>query len=156
MKNSAIIFIMLLLNAPLLCAQNPTPARPSDDYSGMYAFLQDGEFVQLTIEDQGVATGLISHYTEPPKREFVDQFFDQGKLDGNKLTFTTKHIQDVWYAFEGTVERGAGQNIGDEGYYVLKGKLTRSAIGADKKATSKSQEVSLKSFPKDLGSAPAK
>jgi hypothetical protein len=156
MKNSAIILVMLLLTASILWAQNPAPTKPADDYSGMYAFLQDGEFVQLTVEDQGAVTGLISHYSDSPKHEFVDQFFSQGKLDGKKLTFTTKPIQDVWYEFQGTVERGDGQNVGDEGYFVLKGKLTRSATDAAKKVTSKSQDVAFKSFPKDMDSAPAK
>jgi hypothetical protein len=158
MKNSAIIFIMLLLNTALLCAQSPAPARPADDYSGMYAFLQDGEFVQLTVEDQGLVTGLISHYSDAAgdKREFIDQFFQQGKLEGKKLTFSTKPVHDVWYDFQGTVERGDGQNVGDEGYYVLKGKLTRSATDAGNKTTAKSQEVALRSFPKDLDSTPAK
>jgi hypothetical protein len=156
MKNSAIIFVMLLLTASLLWAQTPVPAHPADDYSGMYAFLQDGEFIQLTVEDQGVVTGLISHYSDSPKHEFVDQFFSQGKLDGKKLTFTTKPLQGVWYDFQGTVEHGDGQSAGDEGYYVLKGKLTRSATDAAKKTTSKSQDVAFKSFPKDMDSAPAK
>jgi hypothetical protein len=156
MKNSPIIFAMLLLTASILWAQNPAPTHPADDYSGMYAFLQDGEFIQLTVEDQGVVTGLISHYSDSPKHEFVDQFFSQGKLDGKKLTFTTKPLQDVWYDFQGTVERGDGQSAGDEGYYVLKGKLTRSATDAAKKVSTKSQEVAFKSFPKDLDSAPAK
>jgi hypothetical protein len=158
MKNSAIIFIMLLLNTALLCAQSPAPARPADDYSGMYAFLQEGEFVQLTVEDQGLVTGLISHYSDAAgdKREFIDQFFQQGKLEGKKLTFSTKPVHDVWYDFQGTVERGDGQNVGDEGYYVLKGKLTRSATDAGNKTTAKSQEVALRSFPKDLDSTPAK
>jgi hypothetical protein len=158
MKNSAIIFIILLLNASLLCAQNPSSAPPAEDYSGMYAFLQDGEFVQLTVEDQGVVTGLISRFGDAAgdQREFIEQFFKQGKLDGKKLTFATKSVQNVWYEFEGTVDRGGGPNASDEGYYVLKGKLTRSAIDANKKTTAKSQDVALKSFPKDLDSAPAK
>ncbi len=124
----------------------------------MYAFLQDGEFVQLTVEDHGLVTGLISRFGDAvgDQREFIEQFFKQGKLDGSKLTFTTKSVQNVWYDFEGTVERGDGHNASDEGYYVLKGKLTRSAVDANKKTVAKSQDVALKSFPKDLDSAPAK
>ena len=29
-------------------------------YSGMYSFLKDGEFVQITVEDGGRVTGFIS------------------------------------------------------------------------------------------------
>jgi hypothetical protein len=160
MKNSAIIFILLLLNASILCAQgapNPSPAASTDDYSGMYAFLQEGEFVQLTVEDQGLVTGLISHYDDATgeQRGFVDQFFKQGKLDGQKLTFTTEAAHNAWYDFQGTVERGDGQNTDEQGYYVLKGKLTHYKTDANKKTTSKSETVAFKSFPKDL-SSPAK
>jgi hypothetical protein len=163
MRNSTVLFITLLLNgllnAAMLCAQSaPNPAPPDQDYSGMYAFLQDGEFVQLTLEEQGQVTGLISRYGDVTgdKREFVDNFFKEGRLDGKKLTFTTKPVQNVWFEFQGTVGRGDAQNPGDEGYYVLKGKLTQYVTDASKKTTAKAQEVSLKSFPKDLDSAPAK
>jgi len=160
MKNSAIIFIMLLVNTSVLWAQNAQSARaqPAEDYSGMYAFLQDGEFVQLTVEDQGLVTGLISRYgnSAGDKREFLDQFFKQGRIEGKKLTFTTKTLHEVWYNFDGIVERGDGQNVGDEGYYVLKGKLTQYITDANKKTTTKSQQVAFKSFPKDMDSTPAK
>jgi len=159
MKNSVIVFIMLLLTTSLICAQSAqSPASPAADYSGMYAFLQDGEFVQITVEDQGLVTGLISRYSDAKndKGEFLDQFFKEGKLEGRKLTFTTKTVHDVWYDFQGAVDRGDGQNGGDEGYYVLKGKLTQHATDSNKKTTATSQEVAFKSFPKDLDSAPAK
>jgi hypothetical protein len=162
MRNSTVIFIpwllSLLLGASLLWAQSaPTPRAPDQDYSGMYAFLQDGEFVQLTVEEQGQVTGLISRYGDltGEKREFVDNFFKEGKLDGNRLTFTTKPVQNVWFEFLGTVGRGEARNPGDEGYYVLQGKLTQYVTDASKKTTTKAQEVSLKSFPKDLDSPPA-
>jgi hypothetical protein len=163
MRNSTVIFVTLLLNlslnASMLCAQSaPSPAAPDRDYSGMYAFLQDGEFVQLTVEEQGQVTGLISRYGDltGDKREFVDNFFKEGRLDGKKLTFTTKPAQNVWFEFQGTVGRGEARNPGDEGYYVLQGKLTQYVTDASKKTTAKAQEVSLKSFPKDLDSPPAK
>jgi hypothetical protein len=160
MKNSAIILISLLLTTSVLWAQSApsaAPAQSSDDYSGMYAFLQEGEFVQLTVEDQGMVTGLISHYDDSTgdQRGFVDQFFKQGKLDGQKLTFTTEAVHNAWYDFQGTVERGDGQNADEPGYYVLKGKLTQYKTDANKKTTSKSETVAFKSFPKDL-SSPAK
>jgi hypothetical protein len=159
MKNSVIIFLLLLSTSALWAqsAPSPAPARPTDDYSGMYAFLQEGEFVQLTVEDQGLVTGLISHYDDSTadKPGFVDQFFKQGKLDGQKLTFTTEALHDAWYDFQGTVERGDGQTADEQGYYVLKGKLTQYKTDTNKKTTSKSETVAFKSFPKDLPS-PAK
>ena len=153
---------MLLLVCTLLVAQNasqnPPPAKPANDYSGMYSFLQDGEFVQLTIEDAGRVTGFISRYgdLESDRGAFLDHFFKPGKLDGKKLTFTTETVHGVWYEFTGTIEHGTGKNPGDEAYYQLKGTLTQHSTDADKKNLSKSREVSFKSFPQDLGNGPEK
>src|SRR5438874_774705 len=107
--------------------QSKTPPQPVEDYSGMYSFLQDGEFVQVTVEDQGRVTGFVSRYgdLESDRGAFLDQFFKQGKLDGKKLSFDTQIVHGISYAFKGSFERGQGKNPGDEGYYVLKGTLTQ-------------------------------
>jgi len=154
---------MLLLLSSFLIAQNtaqqaPVPKRPADDYSGMYAFLQDGEFVQVTLEDAGRVTGFVSRYgdLESDRGAFLDQFFKKAKLDGKKLTFTTDTVHGVWYEFKGTVERGEGKNLGDEAYYVLKGTLMQYSTDANKKTVAKSREVSFKSFPQDFGNGPEK
>ena len=151
---------LLLICASLLAAQTAPPkapaAQPSDDYSGMYTFLKDGEFVQITVEDDGRVTGFVSRYgdAESDRGAFLNQFFKQGKLDGNKLSFTTETVHGVWYEFQGTVVRGEGKNPPDEAYYLLKGTLTESRTDADKKTSSKSRDVTFKSFPKDMDSAP--
>ena len=154
---------MLLLLSSFLIAQNtaqqaPVPKRPADDYSGMYAFLQDGEFVQVTLEDAGRVTGFVSRYgdLESDRGAFLDQFFKKAKLDGKKLTFTTDTVHGVWYEFKGTVERGEGKNLGDEAYYVLKGTLMQYSTDGNKKTVAKSREVSFKSFPQDFGNGPEK
>jgi hypothetical protein len=155
------VFAAMLLTSMLSSGQNPAPnpdSKPANNYSGMYSFLQDGEFVQLTVEDKGNVTGFISRYgdLESDRGEFLDLFFKSGKLDGQNLTFTTQTVHGVWYEFKGTVERGPGKNPGDEAYYVLKGTLTQNNTDADKKITSKSREVSLKSFPQDLDASTEK
>lgn len=141
------------LAAMTLAAQvaKPAPPQPGSEYSGMYNFLRDGEFVQLTVEDQGNATGFISRFgeSENDRGAFLDHFFKQGKLDGNKLTFTTQTVHGIWFEFHGTVERGDGKKVGDEGYYVLKGTLTDNTTDEAKKTTSHTREVALKSFPQD-------
>jgi hypothetical protein len=126
-------------------------AQSTPDYSGMYSFLQDGEFVQLTVEDQGQVTGFISRYGEQQgdHRAFVDHFFKQSKLDGKKLAFTTEIAQNIFYSFKGTIERGDGKKPTDEAYYVLKGTLTQSTLDTSHKTTSKSQTVAFKSFPQE-------
>jgi hypothetical protein len=162
MKKLAMVSVMLLMTCSLLAGQNaspdPAPAKPAEDYSGMYAFLQDGEFVQVTVEEEGRVTGFVSRYggTESDRGAFLDHFFKQGKLDGKKLSFITQTVHGAWYEFKGAVERGEGKNVGDEAYYVLKGTLTESSTDANKKTTSKSREVAFKSFPQDMGPAPGK
>ncbi|MGH9530084.1 MAG: hypothetical protein ACRD2S_09230 [Terriglobales bacterium] len=148
------MMIALMLAGPLL-GQSPVNTsgakEPQPDYSGMYGFLQEGEFVQLTVEDNGTVTGLVSCYSNAggDHKTFVDHFFKQGKMDGKTLSFTTDIAQDISYEFKGTVERGEGKTPADEGFYVLKGTLTQNNIGSDKKTTSESQAVEFKSFPRD-------
>jgi hypothetical protein len=155
------LLVTLMLSA-LSAAQNPAPAppapKPGNEYSGMYSFLQEGEFVQVTVEDESRVTGFISRYgdLESDKGEFLDLFFKSGKLDGKNLNFVTQTVHGVWYEFKGVVERGSGKNPGDEAYYVLKGTLTQNSTDADKKTTSKSREATFKSFPQDMGAPPEK
>jgi hypothetical protein len=129
------------------------PAAQPENYSGMYTFLEEGEFVQVSVEDAGKVTGFVSRYGDSDasgnRGAFIDQFFKQGKLDGNKLTFTTEASHGVWFEFTGTVDHGEGKTPADEAYHVLKGTLTDFKTGADKKVSSKSHDVILKSFPQD-------
>jgi hypothetical protein len=127
-------------------------APPGAGYSGIYGFLKDGEFVQVTVEDEGRVTGFISRYgdSESDRGVFLDHFFKSGKLDGNQLSFTTDAVHGVSYEFRGTVERGEGKNAGDEAYYVLKGTLVENTIDQSKKTTSKSSAVVFKGFPREM------
>lgn len=124
----------------------------------MYSFLRDGEFVQITVEDGDHVTGFVSRFgdLESDKDAFLDHFFKDGKLDGSKLTFTTETVHGVWFEFTGTVNRGTGKQPGDEAYYVINGTLIEHLTDADKKVTSRSREVALKSFPQDMTPSPPK
>ncbi len=121
-------------------------------YSGMYTFLKDGEFLQLSVEDHDRVSGFISRYEDEDNESgsFIDQFFKTAKLDGSKLSFTTKTVHAVWFDFNGTVERGEGKNPGDEAYYVLKGTLTTNSTDAEGKISSQKREVEFKSFPRGI------
>jgi hypothetical protein len=132
---------------PPAVARNAPVGR---EYSGMYSFLKDGEFVQITVEDEGKVTGFVSRYGdgESDTGAFLDQFLRSGKLDSNKLSFSTETVRAVWFEFKGTVERGEGKNPGDEAYYVLKGTLTDNTRDAEKKVTTHVSEVVFKMFPK--------
>jgi hypothetical protein len=120
----------------------------------VHSFLEDGEFVQITVEDEGRVTGFVSRYGDgaSDKGAFLDQYFKSGKLDGNKLTFITETVQAVWFEFNGTVERGEGKNPRDEAYYVLKGTLIENSSDGAKKVSSHAHEVVLKMFPKEARS----
>ena len=131
-------------------------AKEGQSYSGMYTFLKDGEFVQLTVEEGGSVTGFVSRFGdgESDQGAFLDQFFKTGKLDGSKLSFTTEVVHGIAFDFQGSVERGAGKKPGDEAYFVLKGTLTENTTDVNKKVTSRSRDVLLKMFPQNAEPAP--
>jgi len=84
-------------------AQNSTTGA---EYSGMYGFLNDGEFVQLTVEDQGHVIGFISRYADSSHEGgFLEHFLESGQLEGNRLVFTSKIVKGKSFQFQGTVER---------------------------------------------------
>jgi hypothetical protein len=174
MRKIYFLYVLVLavgLGAVELCAQDAKtsgdagaksgPAAAQDAkigqaYSGMYTFLKEGEFVQVTVEDTGHVTGFVSRFGEGESDQgaFLDQFFKSGKLEGNKLSFTTEIVHGVAFDFRGTVERGEGKNPGDEAYFVLKGTLTENASDVNKKVTSHAREVVFKMFPQDASPAP--
>lgn len=140
-------------------ADEPQKSTPQPtDYSGMYAFLREGEFVQLTVEDRNRVTGFVSRYGDlaSDKDAFLNHFFKTGKLEDSHLSFTTETVHGVWFEFKGTIHRGEGKNPGDEAYYVLNGTLTEYTMDANKKVSAKSRAVAFREFPQDLSPAPEK
>lgn len=140
--------LLLLFSALAALAQQPAP--PGDDYSGMYSFLRDGEFIQISVEDNGNVTGFISRYGDSPadKDAFLDQFLDSGKLEGDHLSFSTKNVHGVHFSFDGTIVRGTAKSAEEEGFYIIRGTLTRSETDAEKKTTQRAQKVEFRSFPR--------
>jgi hypothetical protein len=152
-------FVVLgLLFASAQQPKGTAPILPGSEFSGMYAFLRDGEFVQITVEEKGHVTGFVSRYgdLESDRGAFLDHFFKDGKLEGNKLNFTTEVVHGVSFEFRGSVERGEGKKAGDEAFYLLKGTLTENSTDANKKSSTQSREVTLKSFPQDMSPTPDK
>ncbi len=137
---------------PSPAAQDTAQAKDSaDDPSGMYSFLRDGEFVQLTIDD-GKLSGYISRFgdTDSDKGTFIDQFFDKASLDGDRLSFTTKTVHGTWYGFTGVIAKTPGKQPAQEGYRVIKGTLVQHLIDANNADRPRKREVEFKSFPQDL------
>lgn len=150
-----ICLALLGLFAISLVAQTPSSrggaVAPENDPSGMYSFLKEGEYVQLTF-DEGQLSGFISRFgdSDSDKGQFIDQFFSKGSLNGDRLSFATKIIHGTWYEFDGTIEKQSGKQANQEGYRVLKGTLkqhTQDAKGADKV---RERTVEFKSFPEGV------
>jgi len=150
----ALLFWVLIV-PPLRSAAPQSTASAPEDYSGMYSFLKEGEFVQITIEEKGVVSGFISRFGDSPsdKGSFIDQFFKSGRIEGNKVSFTTENVHGVWFTFDGTCERGPGKKPDDDGYFVVRGTLTRFTTDAEKNTTSQTRQVEFKSFPRDTSPA---
>jgi hypothetical protein len=156
----------------------PQPPAPGSEYSGMYSFLREGEFVQITVEDHGHVTGFVSRYgdSDTDHDVFLDHFFKSGQLDGNQLTFTTDTVHGISFEFRGTFMRGSGKMSGDEAYYELKGTLVDNVVDepirddlkkgdakkdipkkdvakseAPQKISARSRDIVMKSFPQDVG-----
>lgn len=145
--------------APPPAEKSSAKPLPGSEFSGMYSFLKEGEFVQVSVEDAGRVTGFVSRFgdLDSDKGAFLDQFFKTGKLDGKTLTFTTEVVHGVGYEFKGSIERGEGKKPGDEAYYILKGTLTETLTDQNKKTSSKSRDVAFKAFPADASPiAPAR
>jgi hypothetical protein len=129
-------------------AQNLAPAVPAADISGMYTFLHEGEFVQLTLNGS-VLSGFISRFANDKQESFVDQFFSKASLNNDALTFETRKAAGVWYEFKGSVKLTPGKTAQQEGYLVLAGTLTQHTPGADGKDVPEARQVEFQSFAAD-------
>lgn len=151
---------MLVLRTILLCllsasavgqiskpqSQAPAPAAtPAEDISGMYSFLKEGEFVQISLEEQGVS-GYISRIgdLDSDRGTFIDQFFSRASVQDHDVAFTTKPIHGVWFEFKGRFDRGPAKTKAEDGYYVLRGTLSEFVTDSEQKTTSRSRQVEFK------------
>jgi hypothetical protein len=137
--------------APAMAQSRPAAPAPSDEYSGMYSFLQDGEFVQVDFLPGGKISGFVSRFgdLESDKGAFLDHFIKNGSWKGRELSFETAPVHGVWFTFKGVVDRGPAKTRTEDGYYVLKGTLSQYSTDANKKTSGRSREVTFKLFPQD-------
>jgi hypothetical protein len=154
MRKSALLFTLVVLTLAALAQNNrPTAPNTQPDYSGMYTFLTEGEFVQLNLEEGGKLTGYVSRYgsVESDRGAFLDQFFKTASLKGEHIEWTTEPVHGVWYEFKGTIGRGSGKTPDNEGYYAMRGTLAEHTTDAAHKESVRQREVVLKSFPQGVG-----
>lgn len=147
MKEILAIAVFFSLFAASASAQTTKRAVPySDDISGIYSFLRDGESIQLTL-DHGKLSGWVSSFgfLESDKDTLLDRFFEKASLEGTRIYFISKRIHGCWVEFSGRVERGEVRIRGKEGYYVLTGTLTQYTTDAEIKLSARKREVIFKS-----------
>ena len=155
MKAWAIAIFLLAALGFAQAAGQRKPAAPAEDFSGMYSFLDEGEFVQINVEDGNRLTGFISRYSDGQKALFVDHFFEKAELHDRVISFTTRKVHGVWFEFTGAVLRGPGKTRDVEAYYVIKGTLTQYTSDANQVVSGKAREVTFRSFPQELEDEPA-
>jgi hypothetical protein len=152
------IAVLSLAMVVAALAQVPAKVEPQvgDEITGLYSFVHEGEFVQIEV-NEGKVTGLVSRFKDddPDKAEFVDQYFDQAKLEGETLSFRTKPADGVFFEFSGVVERGPARTPAEEGYWYVRGTLTEQRTSTSGKVVRKVQPLTLKSFPQDTEPNPA-
>jgi hypothetical protein len=141
------VLTILFAFAGVACAQSSIP----DDASGMYSFLKEGEFVQLTFES-GKLTGFVSRIgdSDSDRGTVLDHFIEKGSLNGNEITFSTSTIHGIHYEFKGRFERGTAKTRDESGYYVVRGTLTEFSEDANHHVGSRMREVTFKSMPEDV------
>jgi hypothetical protein len=148
------ITVILLLTGALCLAQTlkqpKAAAPPGNDYTGMYSFIREGEFVRINIEDGGRLTGFISRHGDDGKEIFVDHFFEKAEFHDRDVQFTAGKAHGVWFAFKGVISRGPGRTRDAEGYYEIKGTLVRYSSGANGKVAAEEREVTFHSLPQEI------
>jgi hypothetical protein len=138
---------------------NAIVPHAAEDISGMYSFVKEGEFLQISLEKTGV-TGYISRLgdSDSDNGVFLDQFFATADVQGHDVSFTTRPLHSVWYEFKGRFNRGPGKTKGDDGYYILRGTLKElTTNNANKTVSARSREVEFRLLaqPEDSDEAPA-
>lgn len=147
----AVVSMCLVHPSAGLAQEKKKADEPSNNISGTYSFLRDGEFVQVTVED-GQVSGYVSRFgnTESDKDQFIDQFFEKASLTGNHLSFKTKTVHGVWYEFSGDVVTTGSKQPSQEGYRVIKGTLVEHAADAKGSDKARQRQAEFKSFPSDM------
>jgi hypothetical protein len=142
---------LLMAASAIAFGQSSSDQDAASNVSGMYTFLHEGEFVQLTVDD-GKLSGYISRFgdSDSDRGQFIDQFFDKTSLQGDHLSFNTKTIHGVWYDFSGTIVTTPSRKPAEEGYRVIKGTLIQHATDDHGVEKTMQRQVEFKSFPADL------
>jgi hypothetical protein len=151
MKPLTLCSLLLLAFVSMAQARQKTTSTQVDNISGMYTFLQEGEFVQIDMEEGNRVTGFVSRLgnTDSDKGAVLDHLIKEGELKGNQIHFKTRALHGIWYEFFGTVQQDNSKAPGQEGFHIMKGKLFQYVDNGLEKPNGKSREITMKSFPMD-------
>jgi hypothetical protein len=112
-----------------------------EDASGEYELDGNGSVVQITIEYDR----LSGYVTKMDQGTALTLFFQHTSIAGSKVSFTTKTVHGVSYAFTGSVLRGdKAMSAAETGFYRLAGNWTAYHDGGHE-----TEWVSLKSTPRN-------
>ena len=161
---ASILIALLLLAAPAFAQttpslhsrghnnqqESPTHAAKGlstlpDNASGEFTLDSHGSVIQITIEHNR----LDGYITLMQGNNALTLFFDKTSINGKRVTFTTRVVHGLSYAFAGEILRGDAEAPSLNGYYRLAGKLTinrDTTFQSD--PTSQSKWVELKSTPR--------
>lgn len=129
--------------SPAPAAQRPGFSTLPEDASGEYLLDESGSVVQITLEK-----GRLSGYVSKMGDDHVPMtfLFEQARVSGNGISFTTKKLHGFWYSFEGVITRSDSRATkAEDGYYRLRGTW---AVHNDVQKTSEAACISLKSTPR--------
>jgi hypothetical protein len=156
---SLLLILFVFIAGMLVAAEKSAPAAAitPTELSGMYTFLQEGEFVQITVQPEAPAPkpgtvkvdGFVSRFGEDDSDQgtVLNQFFTSGELKEQSIHFVTRKVHGVWYEFTGQVERGKAQSRAEEGYYLIRGTLVENRELAKDKSEARSRELVMKLMP---------
>jgi hypothetical protein len=154
-SHAALVCAIAILGTAVF-AQTAKPVDDLGDISGMYSFLHDGEFVQITLDELPTAakskvpvSGFVSRFgqSDSDKDQVLDLMFKSGTLDKQAITFVTKSIHGLSYEFSGTVRRGDAKAKDKEGFFIIEGTLTENTVDKNGKPRTQTREITMKSFP---------
>ena len=155
----AVVFAVAMMMAASQPASAAARTFQDKDVSGMYTFVQEGEFVQITVETEAghepAVTGFVSRYGQDESDQglFLDHFFSKAALKDDDLSFTTKPVHGIWFAFKGKIASDNQKKPGEQGYLRITGILTQNTIDQDNKSHAKSRDIVFSSFPRDDAAA---
>ena len=93
------------------------------DASGEYV-LGGGGAIDVELQPDRLS-GFINRLGDraSDEGEPLTFFFATSRLSGPRMAFTTRRVHGVWFSFDGTIVRGTAVNRGQQGYYLLQGRL---------------------------------